>query len=813
MNTDVHYIEVAVALPVYQTFTYQVPEHLVSFATNGKRMLVPFGMRTVTGYSLGPGSVVDQKEIKVIYDVLDEAPLFPSNMIPFFRWIADYYMHPIGDVIKSALPGGINYYDRVTFGITGVGEKAIREGSITPLEDEILRRLKREPCSLKVLNNSLGRKIPNSLIHAMDRRRLIKSRRELKGGRTRTKMARYVDCLDPGVSTEGLSKARIKIIEAVKREGEISVRKLKEMVPSAPRLIKSLADTGYISIFNKPVYRDPFGEPIKSDSAPPLTKEQKHGVSKIAGLLEKGFATCLLAGVTGSGKTEVYMQLASEVIRRGHSVLVLVPEIALISQMERRFRARFGECVAVLHSGLSAGERHDQWMRIARKEVAIAIGARSAIFTPFEDIGIIIVDEEHDTSYKQEAGLRYNARDLAVVRAKRHDAVVLLGSATPSVQSYYNVTINKSVEITLLNRVEKRPLPEITVIDLCKSRDVRGIRRFMTPALLGAMKETLDRGEQILLFLNRRGFASFPICKACGEAVTCRNCDISLTLHQNTNAFRCHYCNFTCPSTTRCFSCGSSKIILLGMGTEKVETAVKALFPAAQVVRMDRDTTARKGSIIKILRDLRNGATDILIGTQMVAKGHDFPNITLVGIICADLSLSFPDFRAGERTFQLLAQVSGRAGRGDVPGRAILQTYNPDHFSILAAKDQDFKRFYSEEIAFRKALSYPPFSRMILLKVSGRDKEKTRRHAQSIGDLCHTLKMDQDPVFVSVEMLGPIEASLPKIAKRFRWQILLKGTNVFALRRFIRQLLDVNTGVLNNRHVKVALDVDPYFMM
>ncbi|MFC1516896.1 DEAD/DEAH box helicase [Thermodesulfobacteriota bacterium] len=443
MKTDVHYIEVAVALPVYQTFTYQVPEHLVSFTTAGKRMLVPFGTRTVTGYSLGPGAVADRKEIKAIYDVLDEAPLFPSNMIPFFRWIADYYMYPIGDVIKTALPGGINYYDLVTFDITGEGEKAMREGSVTPMEDEILRRLKRGPCAFKALSKSLFSKIPNSLIHAMDRRGLIKSRRELKGGRTRPRMERYVSHLDSDLSPDGLSKARMKIIDALKREGEISVRKLKEMVPSAPRLIKPLAETGYISIFNKQVYRDPFGDPIPSDSAPTPTKEQQRGVSKVVGLLDKGFATCLLAGVTGSGKTEVYMQLASEVIMRRQSVLVLVPEIALISQIERRFRARFGECVAVLHSGLSAGERYDQWMRIARNEVTIAIGARSAIFAPFENIGIIIVDEEHDTSYKQETGLRYNARDLAVVRAKHHDAVVLLGSATPSVQSYHNVTINK----------------------------------------------------------------------------------------------------------------------------------------------------------------------------------------------------------------------------------------------------------------------------------------------------------------------------------------------------------------------------------
>ncbi|MFH2219807.1 MAG: primosomal protein N' [Pseudomonadota bacterium] len=813
MKSILPYIEVAVALPVFQTFTYQVPEHLGQYATAGKRILVPFGARTVTGYHLGSSGQTDQKEIKKIYDVLDETPLFPSSMIPFFRWIADYYMHPIGDVIKCALPGGINYYDLVTLDITEEGEKAISNDSLAPFEAELLQRLKPGPCGLKALNNGLDKKVPNSLIQTLERRGLIASKRELKGGSTRQKMERYVSLAGLAVPMEKLSDTRKNIIDAIRREGEISVRELRDSVPSAARHIKPLAAAGYISIEEKQVYRDPFGEPIESDSAPVLTGDQKQVVSKIVGLLGKGFSSCLLAGVTGSGKTEVYMHLASEVIKRGNSVLVLVPEIALISQMERRFRARFGECIAVLHSGLSAGERYDQWMRIVHKEAAIAIGARSAIFAPFADLGIIIVDEEHDTSYKQETGLRYNARDLSAVRAKLHGGLVLLGSATPSIQSYYNVTIHKSFEATLLNRIEERPLPEITVVDLCKSRDIRGIGRYITPELLGAMKETLERGEQTILFLNRRGFASFPVCEACGQTVTCKNCDISLTLHREANVYRCHYCSFVRPSTSPCLSCGSSDIKLLGLGTEKVEAAVTALFPDARVARMDRDTTVRKGSILRILKGLRNETIDILVGTQMVAKGHDFPNITLVGIICADLTLSFPDFRAGERTFQVLAQVSGRAGRGNIPGRVILQTYNPNHFSILSAKDQDFKRFYTEEIAFRKVLGYPPFSRMIQLKISGKDKETTRHHAQKIGGLCHALKADRRHDFTTVEILGPIEASLPRIAKHFRWQILFKGFSVGALHRFVHRLFIENTGMLNNRHVKVALDVDPYFMM
>ena len=776
-------------------------------------MLVPFGRRRVTGYILGSSKSTNHDAIKVILDVLDEMALFPLSMIPFFRWIADYYIHPIGEVIKSALPSGLNLNEFAAIAITEKGKNVLMVDSVPPLQIEILSCLRSGSCGLKNLCKKLNKDIPHSLIHTMESRGLIVNKRELKGGRTRPKMERYVALTGSNMQTESLSDPKKRIIDALKNEDKISVRRLKELVSTAPRLIRSLEDAGYISIFEKRIYRDPFGESIKPDTPHILTKEQKNAISTVASCLGRGFSTCLLAGVTGSGKTEVYMQLAAEAIKLGISVLVLVPEIALISQMERRFRARFGECIAVLHSGLSAGERYDQWIRILRKEASIVIGARSAIFAPFANIGIIIVDEEHDTSYKQEGGLRYNARDLAVVRAKLHDGIALLGSATPSIQSYYNATTKKFIKLTLKNRIEKRSLPEIAVVDLCKSRDTRGIRRFITPELYEAMKETLDRGEQIILFLNRRGFATFPVCAACGKAIKCKNCDISLTLHKEINAYKCHYCGYTLASASNCPTCGSSRIKLLGLGTEKVEAAVKTLFPDARVARMDRDTTRQKGSILKILKGIKNHTIDILVGTQMVAKGHDFPNITLVGIICADLSLSFPDFRAGERTFQLLAQVSGRAGRGVVPGRVILQTYNPEHFSILSAKNQDVKAFYNQEIGFRKALNYPPFSRMVQFKILGKDKKKTQKHAQTVGDLCNILQKSNKSFVKSVEVLGPIEASLPKIARQYRWQILLKGLSAKLLHQFVKQLLFKNRLIFSNRSVKVVVDVDPFFMM
>ena len=456
MTSSPHHIEVAVALPVYNTYTYSVPQPLAEFASIGKRVLVPFGRRVVTGYILGDHKHNHQYEIKTITDILDEAPLFPASMIPFFKWTADYYIHPIGDVIKCALPGGLNLYDFATLSITKDGERALIEKSVTPLERNILKQLGNLGFRFKDLGKRLDEPIPKALLQSMNRRGLIAIKRELKGGSTRPKTERYVSLITEDIPLNKRSGAQKKMVASMKAQDEISVKKLTTMVPSAPKLIKMYEEAGYVAIFEKKIYRDPFGEPIIPDTAHNLTKEQHHAISTVIDSLGEKFIAYLLTGVTGSGKTEVYMQIAAQAVNKGFSVLVLVPEIALISQMERRFRARFGECVAVLHSGLSPGERYDQWIRISHQEVNITIGARSAIFAPFANLGLIIVDEEHDMSYKQETGLKYNARDLAVVRAKLNNGVVLLGSATPSIQSFHNVTTKKFKGLALTKRVEQR---------------------------------------------------------------------------------------------------------------------------------------------------------------------------------------------------------------------------------------------------------------------------------------------------------------------------------------------------------------------
>ena len=816
MSSKARYIEVAVAVPVFKTFTYEVPEPLRPFAIVGKRVLVPFKNLQVTGYILKQLPATERTGVKKILDILDDTPMFPASMIRFFSWIAGYYLYPIGQVIKGALPGGLNVSSVQSIEITEKGRSALSSGIVAAFDRELLEAIERSgPVGVRRLSKSLKKEISPRALHGLDQAGCIVRERKLKPGRVRPKMERYITAVEGRPSADALSHVRRNILKIVEGRGGISLRALRAEVPSAGRLVNEMAGDGFLTVVERSVYRDPFGEPIDSDSAPPiLTEEQASAVNAVIDRLDMGFQTYLLYGITASGKTEVYMRAVAAAMGMGRQALVLVPEIALISQTERLFRARFGDCVALLHSGLSEGERFDQWMRIVRQDATVAIGARSAIFAPFDRLGLIIVDEEHDDSYKSATGgLRYHARDLAVVRAKLEGAVALLGSATPSVQSYYNVGVEKFQRLNLSKRIENSVLPQVTVVDMRETKGSRRAKPFITEELKEAIAETLGRGEQALLFLNRRGFANYPTCTWCGEPVRCKNCDITMTLHQEANAFRCHYCGYTRAQKTGCPACGNPKVKMLGLGTERVEAKVRTIFPEARVARMDRDTTSRKGALLKILKDLREGDIDILVGTQMVAKGHDYPNITMVGIICADLSLNFPDFRAGERTFQLLAQVAGRAGRGAQAGRVILQTFNPDHFCIMTARDQDYKAFYGHEVGFRRALRYPPFSRLIQILVTGKDKDQTARYAGRLGEICRQLQSANVTYQREVELLGPVAAPLARIKKQYRWQLLLKGLKAGPLHGLTKAIMNKVEREIRRAVVKVIVDVDPVDML
>ena len=807
------YTSVAVSLPVMKSYTYKIPDHLQDSCAPGMRVLVPFGNRRVTGYILSGQESCEGFKAKKILDVLDDHPLFPESEISFFKWIAGYYIHPLGEVIKAALPSALDRHDVSCVFVTQHGQDRLNEGSLTPGEEQVLEFiLQRRSCTLKQLKKTIQNITINALIRRMEKKDLIIVSAVLKKEGAKIKKEKFILQNDEPKTIIRMSKKRKKLLSLVKKKNEISLTGLKVHIPTAPALIKPLADAGYIKIVQRQVFRDPLGEPVEPDTPPKLTLEQEAVVKRVQENLTRGFSPYLLSGITGSGKTEVYMRLVWDVIEKGKTAIVLVPEISLISQTERRFRARFGEKIAVIHSSLTKGELLDQWRKITLKKVSIVIGARSAVFAPFNNIGVIIVDEEHDTSYKQETGLRYNARDLAIVRGKMNDCPVILGSATPSVQSYQNVVLKRFEELKLETRINRHPLPEITLVDLKKYKDVWGYDKIITPELSKEIRTCLDKGNQALIFLNRRGFATFPVCRDCGKALSCKYCDVTMTLHKGHNEYRCHLCGFARPVTVRCPSCKSSKIKPLGFGTEKVESIMKDLFPDARLVRMDQDSTSRKGTTIKILKSIRNRNVDIIVGTQMLAKGHDFPSITLVGVICADLSLSLPDFRAGERTFQLLAQVAGRAGRGETKGKVIMQTYNPEHFIIEAAKKQDFLEFFQNEVPYRKALLYPPFSRMIQLKISGSNFVKVKAYAALVADVLKALLENEEKQKNMVQILGPIEASIQKISSRFRWQILVKSPSSALINRLIKSMMD-HPKITSKSGIRLIVDVDPYSLM
>ncbi len=812
INTS--YISVAVALPMMQAYTYKIPEHLKNSCLPGSRVLVPFGRRRVTGYILCGKNSCEGFKAKNIISLLDDHPLFPEDEIAFFKWISGYYLFPLGEVIKSALPAGLDRHDIACVFVTDTGRQKVNENALTQEEAQVIDFvLNRDNCNVKQLKKYNTNPRINALLQKMEKDDLITISAVLKKDGPKIKKEKFLSTGTGPKEPLRMSKKRETILSIVASKKEISLTGLRQIVPTAPTLIKPMAEAGYLDIVERQVFRDPLGDPVEPDTPPVLTDEQGNVLNKVRVKWDAGYCPYLLFGVTGSGKTEVYLRLVQDALDREKAAIVLVPEISLISQTERRFRARFGEQVAVIHSSLTKAELLDQWRKIALKKVRIVIGARSAVFAPFENIGMIIVDEEHDTSYKQETGLRYNARDLAIVRAKLNDCPVVMGSATPSVQSYQNVILKRFDLLTLEKRVNKHQLPEITLVDLKDYKDVKGYDRIISPLLAKEIRACLNQGNQALIFLNRRGFATSPVCRDCGESLLCEYCDVTMTLHKTVNEYRCHLCGYSRPARVKCPSCGSDKIKPLGFGTQKIESMLKEMFPDARVSRLDQDTTSKKGTIIKMLRDIQNRNVDIIVGTQMLAKGHDFPSITLVGVVCADLSLSLPDFRAGERTFQLLAQVAGRAGRGKTKGKVVMQTYSPDHFTIETSKEQDFLAFFQNEAPFRKALMYPPFSRMIQLKISGTIREKAKQFAHKTAQVLTALiETKNEEEKKQIQMLGPIEAPIQKISSRFRWQILVKSPSASLINRLVKAMLQ-DPALGSKAGISLAVDVDPYFLM
>ena len=833
--------EIAVDAPLATTLTYAQPSGRLQPIPVGVCVRVPLGNRQVTGFvldildRLSPGQ--EELAIKPITAILADSPFFPATLVPFYRWIARYYHHPIGEVVRTALPVAPGTHNSRQVSLTESG-KAQLTGQGLPAIDasfhtwitalietgqlgpESVRAIWRDPAQRRYLKK-------------LERQEWITIKPVVQSSGSRPKTVTVLEPgsqlapllaaqpdADMGLITGHLEQQAVQLKPADRKVlgwfleqysstcQPVSRKRLGEFYPGHGPALQRLAGKGLLNLNQLRVYRDPFGDELPYVPPPvQLTGEQQAALAHILPSIDAGvYLPFLLHGVTGCGKTEVYLQAAQQVLDAGKTALVLVPEIALASQLEAHFYSRFGQRLAVLHSGLSDGERLDQWQRVLTGEASVVMGARSAVFAPLERLGLIVVDEEHDPAYKQDDGLRYNGRDLAVLRAQQAGCPVILGSATPSVVSYFHAQQKKYTLLTMKTRVEQQPLPEVAIIDLANTPRSRP-DLFFSDALIAAVRNTLEQRQQSLLFVNRRGFASFMLCRDCGHILQCRHCQVSLTLHRSKQQLLCHYCGFTQHPRSVCTACGSTRLTGLGLGSERIEQEVQDLFPEARVARLDSDTAVNRKQYLHTLKAVRAGEVDILIGTQMIAKGLHFPRITLVGVLWADSGLGMPDYKAAERTYALLAQVTGRAGRGAVPGRVLVQTYQPHHCAIELARHHRYETFYHQELAARKPLGYPPFSRLVNIRFSGNDEQQVQKTAEAVADYLRGLSPQKE-----MAILGPSPAPLIKLKDKTRWQLLLKSVSHTALYACCEALLRAK-GTLCPRTVTMQLDVDPENMM
>jgi len=795
-------IRVAINLPIRRTYTYFLPEDLPEREYTGYAVLVPFGNQRTTGFILGEEEKIDEGiEIKPILDILSEGPLFTKNMVRFFEWMSEYYFYPIGQIINSSIPSMLNVKRYLTAKITKKGERAIKELPEDSIQKKALLWIKENP----------GKRVelPIRMIEELKERGWISIRKVISKKKRWPLMRKFIRLKGEKINWDDLKEEEKRIISYLREMEEIPVFRLKNEIKNTYYFVRKLEKKGIIESFDAPVYKDLTGQVLGPIIVPErLEKQQEIALSRIVSSLKKGkFCTHLLFGVTGSGKTEVYIRAIGKAIEMGKQAIVLAPEISLAIYIESILRARLGERVAIYHSRLSEGERYEQWIRMAKGEIDVVVGARSALFSPLPRLGLIIVDEEHDPSYKQENIPYYQARDSAVMRGQIEDAVVVLGSATPSIQSYYNCIQGKYRLILMKKRVDERPMPEIEVVDMRKEHS-----KILSKKLLGAIEENLKKGNQTILFLNKRGFYRLYICLGCGHPVRCPNCDVSLVYHLREGRLRCHYCGYHKEVPKKCDNCGGMRFRAVGFGTERLENEISELFPDARISRMDADIVRKKGTVPRILREFAERKIDILIGTQMVTKGYHFPHVTLVGVIDADISLFFPDFRAAEWTYQLLSQVSGRAGRGKEKGKVIIQTHNPHHYSIQAAVRNDYPMLFKREEELRRALKYPPFSYMSCLRLQGNKRENVVLSAMNISELLRKT-IEDEGLKDRIELLGPIEAPIQKIKGKFRWQIILKAERPYLHARILKKVESLIDKFLKPKGVSLILDVDPYYML
>ena len=813
------FAQIAVPVHLRKLFTYRLPPAMQHSARVGSRVMVQLGTKSMSGYivalllRLRSGTSLIESELKEVQELLDVDPPLTSEVLELTRWVAEYYAAPWGEVMRAALPAGINATVEQTITITDRGRNQLSDFADAKARGLAMLDTEGE-FEINAFSLRLGLKRPPAWLRELEADELIERGYRTRKTATRAKRRRAVRLIEPPSSNAAKQRetaAQQRALQILKAHPDraMSLADLIQQANISESVIKTLVKRGLVAEFEEELRRDPLANAsLPEADRLTLTPAQSDALQLIDEPLKaREFAPFLLHGVTGSGKTEIYIRAMQRALELNRGAMMLVPEIALTPILSRRLRAHFGDLIAIFHSSLSKGERYDEWSRLRSGEARVVLGTRSAVFAPVTDLGLIVIDEEQDSSYRQEESPFYHARDTAIVRAQKESAVVILGSATPSLESFHNAQSGKYRYLELPDRIGKRPLARAEIIDM---REV--FARHKKPAafsdeLVQAIEQTHARREQTIILLNRRGYSSFILCRSCGESIDCPNCDVTLTYHRSDRTLVCHYCNHRQRAPSECPNCASKYIYYVGEGTEQVEELLRKKFPRMRIGRIDRDTKARRREFEQTLLDFGKGEIDLLVGTQMLAKGHDFPNVTLVGVISVDAGLALPDFRAAERTFQLITQVAGRAGRGDLLGRVLIQTYHPHHYALRHATAQDYRGFYDEEIRHRRNHGYPPFVALALVLIRHHDPARARQTSQQIRNLLNEANQDH-----SCRILGPAPAPFARLRNEHRIQILVKSRS----RKQMRAVIDAamkNFEEAGGDSRSATLEIDPVNMM
>ena len=817
------FVEVVFPLPFRKAFTYSVPKDLQDFAKVGVRSVAPFGKRTLTGFIINLPTTISLKkdEVKPISDILDDKPIFTNKTLKFYEWLSEYYLCSLGEALKLVTPHGteVESKRKIIVDKNFVSELIQKEKKKDSLKFKILLELsKREELSFSALQKAVKKKNIYSQLRQLHNQGAVTIVDEVEGAKVKIKKVKFVKLAReigeiyssfPELDRKSPKQVKIllKLIEA--KGTALPVAELLHKTESSKSSLDGLEQKGFVRVFEKEVDRRYKEHYVEEHQELILTKQQQLVVDEVSSsMTENKFQTFLLHGVTGSGKTQVYIELAKQALEKNKTVLILVPEISLTPQITSRFFNNFGDTVTVVHSRMSIGERYDGWRRVLTGKSKVVIGARSALFAPLNKIGFIAVDEEHDASYKSADMIpRYNARDAAVVLGNIFNCPVVLGSATPSVESMYNTETGKYKLLSLPERIDDAKLPKITFVNIAHEKNKTKSETVFSKILIEKIEDRLKKKEGIILLQNRRGFSTQIFCNDCGEVEMCENCSVPMVYHINQNKIQCHYCGLVKPVPGACTTCGSINIKYFGTGTERVEDELQFYFPNARIERIDSDSITRKSYLSNLLLSFSKGDIDILVGTQMVSKGLDFPRVTLVGVISAETTLWLPDFRADERTFQLLTQVSGRAGRSKVEGEVIIQTYNEKHFVLRKVLENDYKGFYAKEKEDRKQMGYPPFTRIALIETKDALMDKAKGAAY---DFYKEIIKYKNYLKIS----DPTTAQIFKLVNNYRYHILIKSSKEkdpggAVLRKAILESWIEFNKKSRYKDVKLYYDIDP----